>query len=126
MARDMRKAYAVVIDEEAVMMLRITLEETLRPRATLRLEGSVAGEWVAPLERECIGLLRAWVALTLDLKDVGFVDRAGVEALRRLGRAGVEIRGCSGAVENLLEGEGILVGRDADCGVEGRGTGDRT
>ena len=45
------------------MMLRITLEETLRPRATLRLEGSVAGEWVALLERECIGLLRAWVAL---------------------------------------------------------------
>lgn len=96
------------------MMLRITLEETLRPRATLMLEGSVAGEWVALLERECIGLLRAWVALSLDLKGVGFVDRAGVEALRRLRRAGVEIRGCSGPVGSVLEGEGIIVPRDAD------------
>lgn len=96
------------------MMLRITLEETLRPRATLRLEGSVAGEWVALLERECLGLLRAWVALSLDLKGVGFVDRAGVEVLRRLGRAGVEIRGCTGPIGSVLEGEGIIVPRDAD------------
>jgi hypothetical protein len=111
-----RRAYTDVdvTDEEADMMLRITLEETLRPRATLRLEGSVAGEWVALLERECIGLLRAWVALILDLKGVGFVDRAGVEVLRRLGRAGVEIRGCSGTVESVLEGEGIIVARDSD------------
>jgi hypothetical protein len=94
------------------MMLRITLEEGSRPRATLKLEGSIAGAWVALLERECLGLLQAWGELSLDLSGVGFVDRAGVEALGRLNRAAVEIRGCPGTVASVLEAEGIHLARD--------------
>ena len=102
------------------MVLRITLEEGSRPRTTLKLEGSVAGEWTALLERECHGLLRSWGALSLDMQGVNFVDRTGIEALGRLDRAGVEIRGCTDPVASVLEGEGIRVARDADCADDGR------
>src|SRR5262245_39386146 len=96
------------------MVLRITLEEGLRPRATLKLEGSLAGEWTALLERECTGLLRAWGALRLDLAGVGFVDRAGVGVLGRLSRAGAEIRGCTPTVAGVLLAEGVRLAQDTD------------
>jgi hypothetical protein len=90
-------------------MLRITREAGTDGRATLRLAGSVAGEWASLLEYECEGLVRAGVDLSLDLADVGFVDRAGIESLGRLGRAGVEIRCRSGAVASVLEAEGVPI-----------------
>jgi hypothetical protein len=93
--------------------LRITREEGSRSRATLRLEGRVVGEWVALLRRECSDLLRSSATVSLDLKGVGFVDRAGVEVLGRLSRAGVEIRCPPGPVASVLSGEGIRVTHDA-------------
>jgi len=96
------------------MVLRITLEEGSRPRATLRLEGSVSGAWTALLERECTGLLRAWGALCLDLAGVVFVDQAGIDVLGRLSRAGVEIRGCSATVAGVLEGEGVRLAAETE------------
>jgi hypothetical protein len=101
-------------DEEVDVTLRITREEGLPLRATLRLEGSVVAEWAALLERECSALLRSSGAVSLDLTGVTFVDRRGVEALERLSRAGVEIRCRSGPVANVLEGEGVHVTLDAD------------
>jgi anti-anti-sigma regulatory factor len=101
-------------------MLRITRDEGSRPRATLRLEGSVVAEWAALLERECSDLLRSWGAVSLDLAGVRFVDRAGVEALERLSCAGVEIRCRSGPVASVLEGEGVRVTRDAGEVDDGR------
>ena len=96
------------------MTCRITREDGSRSRATLKLEGSVVAEWAALLERECSDLLRSSTSVSLDLAGVGFVDRAGVEALERLSRAGVEIRCPSGAVASVLLGEGIRVTHDAD------------
>jgi ABC-type transporter Mla MlaB component len=96
------------------MTLRITREEGSRSRATLKLEGSVVAEWAALLEHECSDLLRFSTSVSLDLAGVGFVDRAGVEALERLSRAGVEIRCPSGAVASVLLGEGVRVRHDAD------------
>jgi ABC-type transporter Mla MlaB component len=101
-------------NEEVEVTLRITRVTGSRSRAKLKLEGSVAAEWAALLQRECSDLLRSWGAVSLDLADVSFVDRAGVEALERLSRAGVEIRCRSGPVASVLEGEGIPVTRDAD------------
>ncbi len=98
-------------------MLRITREEGSCSRALLRLEGSIVAEWAALLERECSGLLRSRGAVSLDLAGVRFVDRAGVEVLKRLSRAGVEIRCPSGPVASVLEAEGVRATRDAD-GVE--------
>jgi anti-anti-sigma regulatory factor len=89
--------------------LRITRKKRSRSRATLVLEGRVAAEWVALLERECSDLLRSRLALRLDLVGVTFVDRVGVRTLRRLDRKGVEIRCRPGPVASVLEGEGIRV-----------------
>jgi len=96
------------------MTFRITREEGSRTRTTLKLEGSVVAECAALLERECSDLLRSSNSVCLDLAGVGFVDRAGVEALERLSRAGVEIRCPSGAVASVLLGEGVRVTHDAD------------
>ncbi len=101
-------------------MLRITREEETRAGATLRLEGGVAGQWAALLERECSELLRTSGGVSLDLTAVNFVDRAGIEVLERLGGAGVEIRGASGPVASVLEGEGIRVRPEADRTEDGR------
>jgi anti-anti-sigma regulatory factor len=100
--------------------LRITREEGSRSRALLRLEGSVVAEWAALLERECLSVLRSRGAVSLDLTGVNFVDRAGVDVLERLSRAGVEIRCRSGPVASVLEGEGVRVTRDADDVDHGR------
>jgi anti-anti-sigma regulatory factor len=92
--------------------LRITRKTGSRSRATLVLEGKVAAEWAALLERECSDLLRSRRAVSLDLAGVDFVDRAGVRTLRRLSRTGVEIRCRPGPVASVLEGEGIRVTQD--------------
>jgi anti-anti-sigma regulatory factor len=94
--------------------LRITRLQGLPSRAKLKLEGRVAAQWAALLERECSGLLRSRRSVSLDLADVSFVDRAGVEALGRLSRSGVEIRCRSGPVASVLEAEGVPVEREAD------------
>ena len=97
------------------MTLRITRgrREGSRSTAKVRLEGNIAAEWAALLEMECNLLLKSATAVILDLAGVVFVDCAGVEALRRLSRAGVEIRCLAGPVASVLEGEGIRVVRDA-------------
>jgi anti-anti-sigma regulatory factor len=92
--------------------LRITREMGSPSRATLKLEGSIASQWAALLERECSDLFRSCSAVRLDLAGVAFVDRAGVEALERLSRAGAEISCRSGVVASVLEGEGIRVTRE--------------
>jgi hypothetical protein len=106
--------------QEDDVTLRITREEGSRARALLRLEGSVVAEWTALLERECLGVLRSRGAVSLDLAGVTFVDRAGVEALEWLSRAGVEIRCRCGPVASVLEGECVRVTRDADDVNDGR------
>jgi anti-anti-sigma regulatory factor len=92
--------------------LRITRRKGSRSRATLVLEGKVAAEWATLLERECSGLLRSHLAVSLDLAGVIFVDRAGIRTLGRLSRKGVEILCCRGPVASVLEGEGITVTQD--------------
>ena len=98
------------------MTLRITRRKGSRSRATLTLEGRVVAEWAALLERECSELVRSRRPVVLDLADVTFVDRAGVQTLERLSRAGVEIRCRPGAVACVLEGEGVRVTSETDEG----------
>ena len=107
-------------------MMRITVEQLSDDRTTLRLEGSLVAEWADLLERECSGHLHAGVSLTLDLAAVDFVDRLGVETLRRLRRDGVEIRCRCGAVASVLDAEGVRItflhggnGEDDDCRMVG-------
>lgn len=91
-------------------MWRMTRDAESPSRALLRVEGRVA-EGAALLERECFGVLEDWGALILDLAGVNFIDRAGIETLKRLSRAGVVIRCRPGPVADVLEGEDIPVTR---------------
>jgi hypothetical protein len=90
-------------------MLRITYDYLSIDRATLRLDGILGADWTDLVERECSGLVRAGVTVTLDLLGVVFVDRAGVETLLRLGHSGVAIRCRSGALAGVLEAEGVRI-----------------
>jgi len=98
-------------------MLRITHDERLAGRAILKIEGGVVADGAVLLESECSELIRSRISVTLELSGVGMVDRAGIDALRRLSGAGVEIRCSSGTVAGVLEGEGVhvtLVTNDRD------------
>ena len=96
------------------MVLRITQHEGSDSGSVLRLEGRVVAEWAVLLESECTELLRSHDEVSLDLTEVSFVDREGVEALRRLNRAGAEILCHSGPVASVLEGAGVRVTLDAE------------
>ena len=102
------------------MTLRITRARGSRFRANLRLEGRLVAEWAALLERECLDLLLSRGAVRLDLAGVVFVDRAGVEVLRRLSHMGVEIHCQSRLIASVLEGEGVHVTVDAESAGDGR------
>lgn len=102
------------------MTLRITRERGSRFRANLRLEGRLVAEWAALLERECLDLLLSRGAVRLNLSGVVFVDRAGVEVLRRVSHMGVEIHCRSRLIASVLEGEEVHVTVDADSAGDGR------
>ena len=102
------------------MTLRITRQRGSRYRANLRLEGRLVAEWAALLERECLDLLLSRGAVSVDLAGVVFVDRAGVDVLRRISHMGVEIHCRSRLIASVLEGEGVRVTLDADAADERR------
>lgn len=81
-------------------MLKITREveaQTVR----LKFEGKLVGPWVAE-GRSAATEAALDRALTLDLSEVTFVDRGGVELLEELLRDGVRISPCSNFVAELL------------------------
>jgi len=88
-------------------MLRIHRNDVDEHRAVLVLEGRIAGAWAALLERECEALIASGLGVDLDLSEVVYIARAGLEALRRLQRAGVRIAGCSPLLAVMLAHEGI-------------------
>jgi len=83
-------------------MLKIVVTEPEGDGAILRLEGQIIGPWVDELQRACERLLGA-SCLTLDLSNVSFVERRGVELLRSLGTRGVPLLHCSPFVAEQLK-----------------------
>ena len=70
-------------------MLRISA--TLESRGVrLRLAGSLSGRWIDELQREIVSALSQSPCLTLDLKEVSYVDFAGVALLRSLPTTQIE------------------------------------
>ena len=92
-------------------MLRIVQKNVDAHQVILALEGHILLGWAELLERECVELLRSGRRVALDFSHVGFIGRAGVEALTRLGRAGVEMVGCSPLIADILELEGLTASR---------------
>ncbi len=86
-------------------MLRITAYPG-ESSVTLMLEGQIASDWTAELERECLVVLRQNKRLILDFASVLFIDRSGVEMLKRVGKSQVEIVNTSDFLATLLHGAG--------------------
>jgi len=95
------------------MVLRITRDVGSGRRVRLLIEGRLDAAFTPLVLGEALALLERDGALDVDLSGVALVDRAGVEALRDLDRAGATIRGCSEPVASILEHEGIGVVRGA-------------
>lgn len=84
-------------------MLRIQLLDLQDGTATLQLAGRVAGPWVDELSRSCERVLAVGGTLSVDLREVAFVDRAGVEFLRNLRGRQVTLVNCSPFVAEQLK-----------------------
>jgi hypothetical protein len=65
-------------------MLKIMCSESANKSVTLKLEGRVIGPWVAEVRRVSEKILVSGAMLTLDLSEVTFIDREGVELFRSL------------------------------------------
>jgi hypothetical protein len=76
--------------------------DTGRDDMVLRLEGQIIGPWVEELQRTC-HWLRAGRAIALDLADVSFVERRGIELLRELRGRGVPLLNCTPFVAEQLK-----------------------
>jgi len=94
--------YQAPTEEGFTKMLRIEPVETSSGHCLLRLEGEVVGPWVEEIRRSCEPARAAGAKLTLDLADVAFVDRDGVELFRGLMQAGVVVLNCSPFVQSQL------------------------
>jgi hypothetical protein len=85
----------------AMGMLKITIH----PGAVelrLRLEGRLAGPWVAEL-RQCWQTAAAQGATMLDLREVDFVDHDGQALLAEMHRQGVRFEASGPFIQNMLE-----------------------
>ena len=65
-------------------MLKITRVVLSRQETTLRLDGRVAGQWVGLLSDSAESALIDGLKLTIDLKNISFIDCEGIALLKRL------------------------------------------
>lgn len=84
-------------------MLRITETQLSNGRVVLRLEGRLVGPWVDELKSACEQFLKREQAIKLDLAEVTYADRNGVELLRRLKQQHVVFGHCSPFVAQELK-----------------------
>jgi anti-anti-sigma regulatory factor len=71
-------------------MLKITRDVLSKQETTLRLDGRVAGQWVALLRDSAQWELDEGVKLTIDLKNTSFIDCEGIALLKSLIQRGVD------------------------------------
>jgi anti-anti-sigma regulatory factor len=72
-------------------MLRISTIEAAGETVTLKIDGQVSGQWVKLLQKTCEDHLEKGLRLTIDLRNVSFVDREGIALLRSLTECRVEL-----------------------------------
>ena len=72
-------------------MLKITLAVQSQQETTMRLDGRVAGQWVGlPLRDPAESALSGGLKLTIDLKNISFIDCEGIVLLKTLIERGVD------------------------------------
>jgi anti-anti-sigma regulatory factor len=84
-------------------MLRITPIEGGHQKIVLRLEGRVSGPWVSELGEACQKVLSAGKTLVLNVAEVTFLDRDGIELLMSIQTRGVELAEASMFVAEQLK-----------------------
>lgn len=71
-------------------MLKITRAVLSKHDTTLRLDGRIAGQWVALLKDSAESVLEEGAKLTIDLKNISFIDCEGIALLKSLIKRGVD------------------------------------
>ncbi len=84
-------------------MLRITKLDENPASVRFRLEGRLASDWVAELERECRGALARRQYVELDFEAVHFVDRRALRFLERFTPQHLRIVNCPTLIRELLD-----------------------
>jgi hypothetical protein len=101
-------------------MLKIVVDSSGSGGLVSRLAGRVAGPWVEELRGACERALTGAAPATLDLAEVSFVDRDGLELLWNLRRRQVGLVNCSPFVAEQLKGAGCLSERIAEGADDAR------
>ena len=70
-------------------MLKITEVVLSEKEITLQLDGRVSGQWVELLRETAESALSEGIRLTLDLKNISFIDCEGIALIRTLIERGV-------------------------------------
>ena len=84
-------------------MLRITQVSEDSDQVCLKVEGRAIGDWVSVLDRTCESCLSQSRHITLDMSDVTYIDRRGVETLKRILGERVRLTGATLLVQTLLD-----------------------
>lgn len=84
-------------------MLRITWTGSELPTSAAKVEGSIAGEYVAELARFADSVRRPGLRVLIDVSDVTFVDNAGAALLRRLQEQGFAFVNGSSFISTLFD-----------------------
>jgi hypothetical protein len=83
-------------------VLSITRVAESASHVSLKLEGQIVSEWVSLPERECLTWLQEKRRVILDVSEVTFIDRRGLEMLRRLISPFLQIINTPALIEELL------------------------
>ncbi len=83
-------------------MFRITPMSDDGHTVHLKVEGRVVGDWVPELDQVCGSCLSQKKKVILDFSDVTFIDRRGMNALKRLLGERVQIMGARLMIQALL------------------------
>jgi len=70
-------------------MLKITRAVLSEKEMSLQLDGRVTGQWVGLLRETAESALEEGVGLSLDLKNISFIDCEGIALIRNLIERGV-------------------------------------
>ena len=84
-------------------MVRITTLADEGQNIRLKVEGRIVGSWVSELDQACRSLPVQKMMVLLDFSNVSFIDRHGVEVVKRILSERFEILGASRLVQALLE-----------------------
>ena len=93
-------------------MVKISTVEGTGKVTTVRLEGRLVNMWVTEVRKYCDTVLSERRELILDLANVSFADRPGIELLQHLQANNVSLVNCSPFLAGQIEGKGE---RESSC-----------